>query len=196
MTPWSPHIVTVPPSAALFSAADLRDHVRTDASDDTLLDAYIAAAVDQVESYTGTKLLTQTVTFTRPDLDQAPMPLPIGPVQSITFQYLDASGAAQPLDSTIYALPGLGSRRASLALLSGVGKWWPAVLDHPAAITATAVVGYGTNGAAVPAAIRQAVRLLVGDYFMQREDTIAERSVTPATMPNGVAALLSNYRIW
>lgn len=196
MKPWSAHIVTEAPASALFAAADLRDHVRADSSDDTLLEAYIDAAVGQVEAYTGSKLLTQTVTFTRPDLDQAPMPLPIGPVQSITFQYLDASGVAQPLDSAVYALPGLGSRRASLALLSGVGKWWPAILDHPAAIMATAVVGYGDSAATVPAAIKQAVRLLVGDYYMQREDTIAERSVTPATMPNGVAALLANFRIW
>lgn len=193
---WSAHIVTQPPVSPLFAPADLRDHVRTDSGDDLLLEAYIDAAVGHVEAYTGSKLLTQTITFTRPDLDQAPMRLPLGPIQSISFQYLDTSGALQTLDNAIYALPGLGSRHAELALLSGVGKWWPALLDHPAAVIATAIVGYGASAAAVPAALRQAVRLLVGDYYMQREDTIAERSVAPATLPNGVAALLANYRVW
>lgn len=170
-----------------------RDHVRADSQDDPLISAYLAAATDIVEAWTGLSLLTRTVTLTTPRLHDR-MVLPVSPIQSLVFQYLDLAGAAQTLDASLYVVTGLSTLRSRVCLLSG--NSWPAMLDHPAAVTATAVVGYGDSGSAVPPAIRQAILLLVGDFFANREDTIAERGVVPSTLPNGVQALLANYRVW
>jgi uncharacterized phiE125 gp8 family phage protein len=169
-----------------------RDHVRADTDDDALTGFYVGSAVDFVQAYTGLSLLTQTVQLTRPDL-RTIMRLPVGPVQSLTLQYLDQEGISQTVDPCLYFVTGLGTLATVIHLLRGKG--WPFTLDHPAAVTATLTLGYGDTAAAVPAAILQSILLLVGDYYANREDTIAERSVTPATMPNGVAALLANYRI-
>ena len=192
---WSAHVVTTPPATLPVMVADVRAHCRADdaGDDDAVLSAYLAAAVDMVEAQTGSALITRTVQITRHQF-AARMALPIGPVGLLSLSYLDPTGASQQLDPTLYALVGVGSLRTEIRLIAG--KAWPAVLDHPAAITCTVSVGYGPTGASVPPAILQAIRLLVGDYFAQREDTIAERSVTPATMPTGVSALLANYRIW
>jgi uncharacterized phiE125 gp8 family phage protein len=195
---WSTSVITVPPAALPLALADVRGHCYADpgGADDAVLGAYLAASVDQVQAITGLRLINQTVQLTRDDWGDFCQPLrfPIGPVQSVSFAYLDPAGAAQTLDPTLYALVGAKSLAASVALIGG--KVWPQVLDHPAAITCTAVVGYGADGTSVPGAVLQAIRLLTGDYFANREDTIAERSVVPATLPNGVDALLANYTVW
>lgn len=192
---WSASVVTAAPASLPLDIADLRAHCYADpdGADDAELGAYLAAAVDQVQAITGLRLITQSVQMTRARWGCDPIRFLVGPVQSVSLSYLDLTGAAQTVDPAIYVLTGARSIAASLELIGG--KAWPQVFDHPAAITCTAQVGFG-NGASVPAAILHAIRLLVGDFFANREDTIAERSVTPATLPNGVTALLANYRIW
>jgi uncharacterized phiE125 gp8 family phage protein len=143
-----------------------------------------------VERSTGTRLITQTVTSQRADLADC-MSIPFGPIQSLSITYLDLAGTAQTLSTLLYAITGLGTLRTKVDLL--LGKAWPALLPHPAAVTITAVVGYGAVATNVPAALRQAILLLVGDFYANREDTIAERGVAPATLPNGVDGLLANY---
>lgn len=195
---WSASVITVPPSVLPLDVADVRGHCYADpdGADDTLLSAYLTAAVDQVQALTGLRLISQTVKLTRAAFDDDGwyLRLPIGPVQSVAFTYLDAAGATQTLDPAIYALTGTGSLAAAVSLIGG--KSWPMLLDHPAAVTCTVQAGYGASGSTVPGSILHAIRLLVGDYYANREDTIAERGVVPATMPNGVDALLANYRIW
>lgn len=197
---WSAAITTGQPAALPLSIATLRSHCYADpnGADDDVLTACLSAAIDQVQAITGLRLITQTVQLTRADWGDncgaQPLRFPIGPVQSVAFTYLDATGTSQTLDSSLYAFVAPGSLNAQVALIGG--KAWPAISDHPAAVTCTAGVGFGATGTAVPGAVLHALRLLVGDYFANREDTIAERSVVPATLPNGVKALLANYRIW
>lgn len=195
MMAWSETISTVDPVGDVLDLAVVRDHCRADegGADDTLLSFYLGSAIDLVQAYTGLRLLTQTVQATRHRLEST-MPLPFGPVRNLSLSYLNAEGVAQVLDASQFVVVGLGTLRAEIHRIKPYG--WPVLADHPAAVTVTAQVGYGDAGASIPAAIRQAILLLVGDYFANREDTIAERSVTPATMPNGVSTLLSNYRIW
>ena len=208
---WSPSVIVTPPAALPLAVADVRAHCYADpgGADDSVLGAYLAAAVDTVQAITGLRLITQTVQLTRRHWGDGytgrvwenawgrwggPMRFPIGPVQSVAFTYLDPTETQQTLDASTYAFVSAGSLAPEVALVGG--KWWPPVYDHPAAITCTATVGYGADGTSVPGSILQAIKLLVGDYFANREDTIAERSVVPATLPNGVDRLLANFRIW
>lgn len=189
---WSSPLVTAGPSGLPVTLDQARNHVRADEDDDALTGFYLSSAVDFVQAYAGIALLTQTAELTRPDLPWR-MRLPVGPVQNVVLSYLDADGVSQTVDPALYAVVGRGTLDARIQLLSG--KSWPRFPDHPAAITATLTLGFGDAATAVPAAILQSILLLVGDYYANREDTVAERSVTPATLPNGVVALLANYRI-
>ena len=188
---WSEPVITAQPTAQPVTLDQARAHVRADTSDDTMTALYLASAIDLVQAWTGLGLCPQTVQISRPRLDTR-MALAIGPVQEITgITYLDVNGAQQTLNPASYVATGLGTMQAGLQLAQG--QSWPMLYQHPACITLTANIGYPS---AIPPAIVQAILLLVGDFYANREDTIAERGVNPATLPNGVTALLANYRIW
>ena len=191
MADWSERVVTVAPTGLPVTLDMARAHARADPADDAMTSAYLAAAVDMVQAWTGLALGQQTVRFTRRSFCNR-MPLPVAPVQSVTsVTYLDINGASQTLDTALYVVTGIGTLSAAVELLPG--ESWPALLDHPAAITCTLVAGYAD---AIPPAVAQSILLLVGDFYAFREDTIAERGVTPATLPNGVQVLLANWRIF
>lgn len=160
-----------------------------DASEDDLIAAYIGAARDHVEKYTGTALITQTRTLKVPNFS-ALQSLSAAPLQSVTsITYLDTAGEEQALSTDVYeaVIDGL---EASIRLK--VGQSWPAVRPVSDAVRATVVCGYGDTGAEVPAPIRQAMLLLIGHWFATREAVNVGNIVTE--MPMGVEALLCNHR--
>jgi len=53
------------------------------------------------------------------------------------------------------------------------GQTWPPVLYVPNAVQIHFIAGYGANGKAAPAALRQAMRLLISDGYYNREPIVA-----------------------
>lgn len=193
MSGWTSPVTTVAPIGVAVVTADALAHLVADSSDTSRVAIQVADAVDMVEGYCSTRLLTQTVTLQRADLAPV-MPLPIGPVQTVALTYLDANGASQTLPTGLYALVGACTLEPRIERLKG--QQWPALLAHPTAVTLAAVVGYGNDASKVPGKVRRAILLLVGDFYANREDTVAERGVVPATLPNGVTQLLANERLF
>ena len=100
---WGPIVVTSAPSTEPLTTALVKAHLRVDTSDDdTIIDAYTAAARAHIENSTGTRLVTQTVTFkTGSFADMAR--LPVGPVQSISsITYTDTAGDSQTIATSVY----------------------------------------------------------------------------------------------
>jgi uncharacterized phiE125 gp8 family phage protein len=62
------------------------------------------------------------------------------------------------------------------------------------AVTITYICGYGATSASVPESARHAMRLLISDWYNQREDTITGTIVN--SLPMGVEALLWQDRIY
>jgi uncharacterized phiE125 gp8 family phage protein len=117
--------------------------------------------------------------------------LPVAPLQSLSgITYLDENGASQTLDPSIYAPMLFG---LSPAIRLQLDKSYPAVMVAGDAITVTATAGYGDAAASVPAPIIHAMKLLIGQWYDNRQDFLMERG-TFAELPNAVAALLANYR--
>ncbi len=189
---WLLHAVTAAPAEEPVSLAQARAQLQIEADDsdfDTELAIYIPAARQYVEAYTGLKLVTQTVDLRCScfaDLGR----LPLAPVASITsVKYLDTEGAEQTLDPSVWEaclVPALEPR-----IRLKVGQTWPTRRPVDDAVRVVAVAGYGA-AAAVPAPIVLAMQLLIGDWFANREDSTA---LNLRPMPNGVAALLENFRI-
>ncbi|MCI0358195.1 MAG: hypothetical protein L0211_06915 [Planctomycetaceae bacterium] len=160
-----------------------------DGSHDSHLRRLLAAAVDVAERWTGRSLLTQTW---RLAIDSFPreIVLPRPPLQSIaSIQFVDANGTLTTLSaSDYYAAADAEPARIAPAY----GKTWPATRAEREAVRVTYVAGYGSAAADVPEPIRQAILLMVAQWFANREPTISGMNVSD--VPLAAAFLLDAYK--
>lgn len=190
-----PYIVTQPAVEPL-TTAEAKAHLRVDISDeDTLIDAYVAAARSFYEAAIWRSLVTQTLAVR---LTQWPyceyIQLPRPPIQSIiSVVYTDSDGASNTMsasDYTVYANGDVG------ALWLGFGKGWPSATLQPGpSIVITYVAGYGL-AAAVPEIDKQAIRLLVGHFYENREQVVAIPGISLAQLPMAVQSIIHMRRAW
>lgn len=185
---WRPVVVTVPPSAEPISTADAKAHLTYEDTDkDALIVSYVASARAHVEARTGTRLVTQTVSFKTDDWSDLEN-LPVAPIQSISsIAYTDTAGDVITLSSSVY--------EARLELLEPTivlkyGQVWPS-RQQGSLITVTAIVGYGAAGAQPPDVLHS-IRLMLADMFAQRE-TLGDRAMISAPVAASVDALLANH---
>jgi uncharacterized phiE125 gp8 family phage protein len=156
--------------------------------DDALISGLIKAARETAEVYCRRAFVTQTLELV---LERWPcggtIELGRGPVQSVTgITYKLLGGSVLTLDSGAYVV-GLNTQRISLM----PGYAWPSDTLYPVEpVRVTYTAGYGA-AAAVPQAIKQAVLLLVGLLYEQRE-AAAERP--GQEIPFGVKSLLGTVR--
>lgn len=190
---WQSPIVTAEPAVEPVSIEEARAHLNIAEGDDTFdteLNIYIKAARGHVENHCGIKLINQTVSLKASswcDLER----LPVAPVTAIaSVKYLDTDGAEQTLDSAVYETNLEAPLQPEVRLK--VNQTWPAIRCVRDAIRLVGTAGYGAAAAAVPEPIRQALLLMIGDWFRNREDSTAERLTE---LPRGAAALLADYRL-
>lgn len=160
-------VLVTPPVAEPVTLAEAKKQLEL-ASSDTAHDAHLAlliqAAREQWEADTDSCCLSQTWKVYAEEFDDDEIYLPKRPIQSVTHvKYYDASNVQQTLSTSVYSLDD-AARAVRLDSL----QVWPAVYDRFDAITITFVAGY-TSAAAVPAIHKQAILLLVGKYFENRD---------------------------
>lgn len=181
-------VLVTPPAEEPVTVSEAKAHLRVDTNDDDAsIGALITAARQHVEAWTGRQLVTATY---RLEAREFPATLPRPPLASITsVAYVDSTGVERTLAGSAWA--------ASASDVPGriepaFGAVWPVVRAGPAAVKITFTAGYGA-AAAVPRAIRQAILLLVGHWYANRE------AVTPGgaavVLPIGAEALLWPYRV-
>lgn len=179
------------PAAEPISLAEARAYCRVDdETEDGLLSTLIAAARIHVEAVTGRALITQSWRLV---LDAWPaagcVALPVAPAASLTaVTAYDPDDVAHDIDTGQFRLDGMAV---------------PARLQKPGAVDGLPVLrwrggleidyaaGYGAAGEDVPEDLRQAVRLLVGYWFDNRDTAAAPNG--PDGAP-GLARLLAPYR--
>lgn len=187
---WSAPVVS---SAAATEPVDTETaiaHVNAQGvGDDDLIGTIVSAARAHVESYTGTRMITQTLTLRTDDwYDLAS--LPVAPVQSITsITYVDTDGTTQTLATSVYEARLYGLDPTIVLKFNQV---WPTI-RLGSLITVTAVVGYGA-ASAVPPELLQAIKLLTGDMYRFRETAQAGQTVAAYPVAATVEALLANHR--
>lgn len=198
--------LTVAPALDPISIAEARAQCRiTDTDEDGLLAGYILAARHFVETYTRRALMTQTWRLTidrawprvyERDLDRwfYRIVLPRPPSQSVSsIQYVDLAGATQTLPADQYTPP-RKLDTGEWAIEPAYGVTWPSVRDQLAAITVTFLAGYGNNPGDIPEGLRQAMLLLIGHSFDNREAVNVGNIVNE--MPLAVDALLFQHRVF
>lgn len=183
---------TVAPTDQPVDLSLLKDHLRISSVDqDNVLPIYLDAAVAHVETYTGRPLMRQTWRLTLPgfyDRTWLPYAAPLGAVTGVT--YYDTANALQTLASSVYAVPA-DEEPASVRL--AYAQAWPSVYDREDAVSVTYTVG-ATAATDVPAPLRQAVLLLAGHFYENREAVLV--SAISKEMEFTVTALCAPYRLW
>lgn len=184
--------LVTPPAAEPITLTEAKAHLRVDIpDDDTLINSLIVSARQYAEMVTRRALITQTWRLL---LDEFPtentiyIPLPpLSAVSSVT--YYDLNNTQQTMPSADYIVD-TDSQPGRIVLADG--KNWPAIYNRPNAVSIQFDAGYGT-AANVPQPIKQAMLLMIGHWYENRE-AVAAGGLSP--LPFAVDALLAPYRVW
>lgn len=180
---------TVEAAAIPVSISDLKAYLRIDGNEENnLLDSLIRSAVDWVENYTRRALITQAwqVELSRfPNRDHVKLPWP--PLQSVApIVYTDFDNVSEEFEDITADL-----NKNTVVL--NYGCTWPAVTLAPVdAVVIEFVCGYGDDAKDVPAAIRNAIKLLAAHLYENREPVVV--GLTTSRIPFTIEALLGPYR--
>lgn len=176
------------PATEPVTVAEARDHLRVDIPDeDLLIGALIVAARKWIEEYTGRQLVTAEWDWVM-DGFCGTLSVPIPPLQSVvSIKHIDSAGVLQTIDSAEYRVDAVSEPGR---IEPQYGKSWPSTYPVMGAVTVRFLAGYGST---VPEPIRQALLMLVGELYEQRQDSVTS-SVNG--VPFGVRALLAPYKVW
>ncbi len=159
---------------------------------------WIISAREFVETYTGRKLLTQTLALKLNGFPCGDIVLPFSPVSSVTsVTYLDTDGVSQTwtAGSTGYTtdLP-TGPWAAPARVRPAYQVTYPQTRDDINAVTVTFVAGYGAAVSAVPAGIKSAMLMLISHWDRNREAVNVGNIVN--VLPFGIDALLWPFKLF
>lgn len=162
-------------------------HLRVDHDlDDVLIGGLITAAREWVEAVGAwCTLVTTGYAYT---VDAWPsdgvMRLPRPPLQDVTsIVYTDADGIEHTVAVDDYVVNAATGRVMLTARPSET-------LAAVGGIVVNFVAGYG-GAEAVPEAVKAAIKLLIGDWYENREATLVAQGVSVVALPRGVEALLA-----
>ncbi len=175
-----------PPAEEPVTLAELKAHVRLSGDDeDANLAGALVAAVRAIEARGGLAMMPQQW---RMSLDAPPeetLFLPRSPVAAIdAVTVIDAGGAPQPVSPSLYdAVYGAGGR------IRPAGPW-PAPGPAVGGVRIDFTAGY-ENADAVPAPLKQAVKMLAA-YFLETREAAGETRIY--ALPQGIDALIAPFR--
>lgn len=183
--------IITPISTEPIKLTDVKLHLRieaTETTEDALIASLITTAREWCESYTGRALAPQTLEYY---LNAFPVSreiiLPKAPLTSVTsITYTDSAGVVYAMtENADYLVDTDGPMGRVLLPYNGS---WPTDTLYPLnPIKIRYVSGYTT----CPSAIKQAILLLIGHWYMNRE-AIGD---VGAEVAMAVTSLLSIYRV-
>jgi len=181
-----------PPAVTPVSLDEAKAHLNVDdADDDALITALINAATDHLDGVAGIlgrALVTQIWVLKLGSWSDLVLPLsPVGSINEI--RYVDGDGNQQTWASTDYALV---KHRSRWEVCLQPGKSFPGLGDVLEPIEVEFVAGYG-DAAAVPAALKAAIKLHVGTLYEHRETVITGTIIQE--VPHAYDALIAPYRL-
>lgn len=181
--------VTTEPTSEPVTLTEAKNHLRMDGLtvDDDLINSLITAARQYAEMYCNRGFVTQTITqvYNRFPPSGEVLRLSVSPVQSLSnVTYTDENGVSQTWSSSNYVLDTF-TEPCEISEANNVS--YPSTIDQRNAVTAVYVGGYGL-AAVVPNPIKQAILLMVGHFYLNREDTVSEKRTA-------AERLLNMYRV-
>jgi len=210
--------VSVQPAVEPITRDEAKAHLRVGVTDDDFfIDSCITAARQNLEETYRLACITQTLIlgldyFVQPDWDPWSPVWPVWPagwwlatswyprgqplelrwpLQSVTsIAYTDPSGNPQTFPSNQYQVvtqtkPGL--------VMPNYGVVWPVASPLPNNIQVTFVAGYA-NPSLVPSSIKAALKLIIGDLYENREQSLIGTRLVVVELPRGVDDLMGPYK--
>lgn len=179
------------PASEPVTLAEAKAHLRVEATltdEDELITSLIQAAREQVEDLTHRQLITATWNLRLDGFPDWAISLPRPPLQAVnSIKYYDTEGTlVETLAEDTDFLVDAASFVARIVPVPGGA--WPATQDRPGAVIINYDAGYGDDAADVPAKIRQAMLLLIGHLYENREAVLV--GVSADELPLAVDALL------
>lgn len=174
--------ITTQPTVEPVTVAQAKQHCRVlDAYEDDQFEAWIPAARKLVEQRTSRALTTTTFTLTACSFPSGRViELPRSPLLSVVaVRYYDEDNAQQTFSSSNYRVVTPDERHGWLELDQDAS--WPALYDRTDAVEIEFTAGYGATADDVPAALKQAVLILV-DHFYNNRSAIGSANVGPIAL--------------
>jgi len=167
-------LVTAPVKLGV-TLKEAKQHLRVEigwTDEDDYIKSLIGAATQQAQQITRRKFITQTHDAF---LDRWPgcnyIELPFGSLQSVTHvKYTDTDGTLNTVDSGDYTVD-TDSDRGRVVL--AYGESWPTEAlapDNP--IEIRFICGYGDDETDIEPSIRQAMKILLSNWYENREETV------------------------
>lgn len=196
---YAPTLVT-PPAVAVLTLEEVKAQLVVDAGDDDILiQGLIDAAISYLDGPTGVlgRCLSSQTWRQDFDLFDCELELPLAPVTSIdSVKYDDPSGTEQTVDPANYRL--LTGGRGSFVRFKA-GFTFPSLSVNYPSVRVQYVVGYAATNdtppkSTVPAAIKNAIKLLVAHWYENRETVVVGRGAAAVEVPFAVSTLLAPFR--
>jgi uncharacterized phiE125 gp8 family phage protein len=187
-------VLVTGPTEEPVSTAEAKAHLRVDGSDD---DSYIAALITtarmHVEAILRRALITQTWKLVLDSWPDEVLKLPKPPLASVSsVTYLDENGESQTFSPDDYIVD-TASEPGRLTLAKDAS--WPSEELYPlGAVNIQYVAGYA-DADAVPQAYKQAMLLLIGHFYENREAVVAAQGANVQELPMAVMSLLMPTRV-
>jgi uncharacterized phiE125 gp8 family phage protein len=188
--------ITTAPATEPITAAEAKLHCRVDHStEDDIFTRLIEVARIQCENIAARAFITRTFTAYLDCWPSWCFELPFPPLAAITSikYYDDLGGAAVAVDSADYIVD-VNSEPGRVALVSGAS--WPSVSLRPINGVEVIYTAGFANAAAVPDAYKQAMLLLVGHLYENRESVVVQQGVGMIQVPQAVEWLLLTDRAY
>ena len=170
------------PSIEPITIDEAKLHCRIDGiEDDTLVGNLITASRQYCEKWQSRSYIETTIEV-KYDSFGCNMVLPVLDVMSIdSIKYYDTNNELQTLSSSIYELD-------NNTIIASYNQSFPLTRGFSNSVIVTYKAGYGDAASDVPNITKQAIYLMIGHLYENREAT---SSLTVETIPFGVASLLS-----
>jgi len=189
-------VLSSAPSGYPVTLSEAKAHLRVlHIDDDTYINNLIAACTSIAEGETQRRFITQTWTTYWDEFPSGPeILIPFGSLQSVTFlKYKDGAGTLQTLVQNTDYVVDTSAEPARIALSPSNAVWPTIQWNSIQAVQCQYVCGYGA-AAAVPMDIKQAILILIGQYYEHREDIVVGASV--AELPRASKYLLHPYKLY
>lgn len=202
MTHRTPKIIAIEGEEPI-TTQDARDHLEAqaygdteiDATDDAIIDGFVAAAREHCEDFLGLSLSTRTLEIaldsfpTTADDGSLTIELPGGPVRDV-LSISWGTESDEEMNNDEFTL----DRYRKPNLVAPVTAW-PSFTAGTAKIKIRYLAGYGVDsdgGEELPAVIRSAMLLMIGHLYENRSES-TEKALS--TLPVGVQSLLRPRRV-
>lgn len=187
------------PTLEPVTLAEIEDHLRisetSTGEEDTLLEGWINAARRYCEQVQNRAYLHQSWALVLdgfPSVDWIDLPRP--PLVSVThLKYYGTGGTATTMTAANYIVDAY-SEPGRLYL--AYGESWPTETLRPAnGVEVQFLAGYGSVASLVPFEIKQAIKLVVGHWYENRETTGRMGAAELNEIPLGAESLLWLNRV-